>query len=205
MPMFAMRGGAARLQSIFATTFGLALMLAGTVAATSDIASTQASTLEALRSHDRARSNADEEGARRALVAAEAGLRALIAAAPANGNQWALLARVDAALNGFGAATETYLRMSRVTAAYEFPALHKRVALGVACLTELDSAGREALLRDIDTLLSAEPKHREVAFLADAARLRSPGTIALVRGAIARTAPGWAAAFDQFARYKPKF
>ena len=158
-----------------------------------------------LRRYDDARAQGDEAGARRALVEALGLIQSLTARSPADGNLWALLAAIDSGLNGFGASTEAYLRLSQANAPFEFPALRKRVALRLAALDDLGPPDREALTRDIGVLLSAEPKHREIAFMADAARPRAPVAIAFAREAIVRKAPDWAPAFDQFLRARPDF
>lgn len=161
--------------------------------------------LAALRTHDS--SAAGDTAARvAALREARAALASLLARRPSDGDQWALLAQIEARFVGFDPGVKAALDMSRLTAPLEKAAIEKRIRLGVLLLDDLDAAERQRFESDLRTYLGVpEPRHRVIATLADAVRGLDAPQVAAIRAAVAREAPQWSTTFEQFLEKPPQF
>jgi hypothetical protein len=120
--------------------------------------------------------------------------------APAQANQWILLAEVETRLAGLTPRAKHYLALARITGRLEFPVVEKRIALGVRVWPLLDKEARAHIRADIHTLLRAQPNHRAVGFLAEIARTYSKYQADVVRSVIQRWAPARIKSFDHWVR-----
>lgn len=161
--------------------------------------------LAALHKHDSS-AKGDAETRIAALREARAQLVSLLARRPSDGDQWALLAQIEARFVGFDPGVKAALDMSRLTAPLEKAAIEKRIRLGVQLLDELDGPERTGLDNDLRTYLGVpEPRHRVIATLADAVRGQDNARLAAIRAAVARDAPQWSTTFEQFLAKPPQF
>ncbi len=155
---------------------------------------------ERLALYDKEHAAGRITAARNVLQEARRGLVRMLEHAPAQANQWILLAEVETRPAGLTPRAKHYLALARLTGRLEFPVVEKRIALGVRVWPLLDKAAQTHIRDDIRTLLRARPNHRAIGFLAEIARKYSKYQADVVRNAIQKWAPTRIKAFDHWVR-----
>lgn len=153
-----------------------------------------------LRLYDKAHVAGRITAARNTLQQTRRGLVRMLQRAPAQANQWILLAEVETRLAGLTPRAKRYLALARLTGRLEFPVVEKRIALGIRVWPLLDKAAQTHVRDDIRTLLRAQPNHRAIGFLAEIARAYSKYQADIVRSVIQKWAPTRIKTFDHWVR-----
>jgi hypothetical protein len=133
------------------------------------------------------------------------GIVALLSVRPSDALLWANLAQIDERRGGDTNAVAAFLRMSHLVGRLEQDAVLKRIAVGLRARAALQPEDLEMLEGDIRQILSQEPPHRMIGYLAVAARGLDVKTILWIRQFVALYRPDWLKTFDSWLRQPPDF
>jgi hypothetical protein len=133
------------------------------------------------------------------------GIVALLSLRPSDALLWASLAQIDERGGARPDAITASLRMSYLVGRLEQQAVLKRIAVGLRMRDALQPGDMEMLEGDIRQVLSQEPPHRMIGYLALAARGLDVKTILWIRKFVALYRPDWLKTFDSWLRRPPDF